>query len=125
MPCIRAFPTKDFAFLQGENARDLPDADKPNEELNALERGKHYGWPYCYDLATVSSEYAAFLKTNPAYRDLCRNAALYRAPHSLMPPHGAPLGMLYYAGDKFPDLKNRLIVSLHGYKPDRQPRARL
>ena len=34
-----------------------------------------------------------------------------------MPPHGAPLGMLYYTGDKFADLKDRLIVSLHGYKP--------
>ena len=52
------FPDEGFAFLQGENARDLPDADKPNEELNVLERGKHYGWPYCYDLATASTEYA-------------------------------------------------------------------
>ena len=51
------------------------------------------------------------------YRDLCNNAALYRPPHSLMPPHGAPLGMLYYHGDKFPELKGKLIVALHGYRP--------
>ena len=38
-------------------------------------------------------------------------------PHSVMPPHGAPLGMLYYAGEKFPALKDKLIVSLHGYRP--------
>jgi hypothetical protein len=25
--------------------------------------------------------------------------------------------MLYYAGDKFPDLKDKLIVALHGYRP--------
>lgn len=111
------FPDEGFAFLQGENARDLPDADKPNEELNALERGKHYGWPYCYDFSTVSSEYAAFLKKSGVYRDLCRNTALHRPPYSLMPPHGAPLGMLYYAGDKFPDLKDKLLVSLHSYRP--------
>ena len=36
-----------------------------------------------------------------------------------MPPHGAPLGMLYYGGEKFPALKDRLIVSLHGYRPSR------
>jgi hypothetical protein len=111
------FPDPGFALLQGENARDLPDADKPNEEINSLERGKHYGWPYCYDLSTVSAEYAAFLKQPGPYRDLCADTALYRQPHSLMPPHGAPLGMLYYGAEKFMDLKGKLIVGLHGYRP--------
>ena len=36
-----------------ERARPARTPTKPNEEMNALERGKHYGWPYCYDLATV------------------------------------------------------------------------
>lgn len=111
------FPDEGFALLQGENARDLPDANRPNEELNALEPGRHYGWPYCYGLSTASAEYAAFLKKNGPYRDLCSNAALYREPHSLMPPHAAPLGMLYYQGDKFPALKDKLLVALHGYRP--------
>ena len=26
-----------------------------------------------------------------------------------MPPHGAPLGMLYYHGDKFAELKDKLM----------------
>ena len=111
------FPDEGFALLQAENARDLPDADKPNEEINALERGKHYGWPYCHDLTTVSPEYAAFLKISAAYRNLCADAALYRRPHSLLPPHAAPLGMLYYEGGKFPELSGKLIVGLHGYRP--------
>ena len=112
------FPDAGYAFLQGENARDLEDPNKPNEEINALERGKHYGWPYCYDLDTVSPEYAAFLKkTDTRYRNLCNNAALYKRPHSLMPPHGAPLAMFYYEGKKFPELKGKLIVGLHGYRP--------
>ena len=34
-----------------------------------------------------------------------------------MPPHGAPLGMLYYHGEKFAGLKDKLIVALHGYRP--------
>ena len=110
------FPDEGFALLQGENARDLPEADRPNEEINALERGKHYGWPYCYDLATVSPEYAAFLKASSAYRNLCGDAARYRRPHSLLPPHGAPLGMLYYEGTKFPELAGKLLVGLHGYR---------
>lgn len=111
------FPDAGFAFLQAENGRDLPDIFAPNEEINALEKGKHYGWPYCYDLKTVSPEYGTFLRTASPYRNLCGNAALYRAPLSLLPPHGAPLAMLYYHGAKFPALDGKLIVGLHGYRP--------
>jgi glucose/arabinose dehydrogenase len=111
------FPDEGFAFLQGENARDLPDAMKPNEELNVIEKGRHYGWPYCYDLTTPSPEYAAFLQQPTPYQHLCTNAASYRRPHSLMPPHASPLAMLYYQGEKFPELRGKLIVGLHGYRP--------
>ena len=91
------FPDAGFALLQGENARDIPDAGKPNEEINVLEQGKHYGWPYCHDLATVGAEYAAFLKTNAALPQSLRqrgalpaaafrDAAAWRAArHALLP----------------------------------------
>jgi glucose/arabinose dehydrogenase len=111
------FPADGFAFLQGENGRDLPDPQKPNEELNAIEKGKHYGWPYCYDLSTESPEFKAFLQVKTSYRGLCGNAALYRQPFSLLPPHAAPLAMLYYSGTRFSELQGRLVVGLHGYRP--------
>lgn len=111
------FPADGFAFLQAENARDLPDPMRPNEELNAIERGRHYGWPYCYDLATASPEFRTFLRTSPAYRDFCNDTAAYRRPYSLLPPHSAPLAMLYYRGGRFPELDGRLVVGLHGYRP--------
>ena len=110
------FPEPGFAFLQGENARDLQDVFKPNEELNAIEKGKHYGWPYCYDNATPSPEFKLVLQAGP-YKNLCNNATAYKQPYSLLPPHGAPLGMLYYHGTKFPELEGKLIVGLHGYRP--------
>jgi glucose/arabinose dehydrogenase len=111
------FPSDGFAFLQGENGRDLPDPQKPNEELNAIEKGKHYGWPYCYDLSTVSAEFKPFLQLKTSYQGLCGNAALYRQPFSLLPPHAAPLSMFYYSGARFAELQGRLIVGLHGYRP--------
>jgi len=110
------FPDPGTAFLQGENARDLQDTFAPNEEINAIEQGGHYGWPYCYDLTTPSPEFKRLLQSGPL-RDFCSSAALTRQPWSLLPPHGAPLGMLYYTADRFDDLKGKLLVSLHGYRP--------
>ncbi|MBR0711669.1 PQQ-dependent sugar dehydrogenase [Bradyrhizobium liaoningense] len=110
------FPDAGYAFLQGENARDLPDIFKPNEEINAVEQGKHYGWPYCYDLSTPSPEFRLVLQSG-TYKSLCSANALYKPPLTLMPPHGAPLAMLYYHGAKFPELEGKLLVGLHGYRP--------
>jgi glucose/arabinose dehydrogenase len=110
------FPDTGYAFLQGENGRDLPDIFEPNEEINALEKGKHYGWPYCFDLSTPSPEFKLVLQSGP-YKNLCNNPAVYKQPYSLMPPHGAPLGMLYYNANKFPELDGKLLVGLHGYRP--------
>jgi glucose/arabinose dehydrogenase len=109
------FPEPGYAFLQGENGRDLKDVFKPNEELNSIEKGRHYGWPYCYDLSTPSPEFKTVLEAGQ-YKNFCGNTAAYRQPHSLLPPHGAPLGMLYYHGSKFPELDGKLLVALHGYR---------
>lgn len=109
------FPDRGYAFLQGENARDLQDLFAPNEEINALEQGRHYGWPYCYDLATPSPEFRRLLQSG-SFKDFC-SAASTRKPWSLLPPHGAPLGMLYYTADRFDELKGKLLVGLHGYRP--------
>lgn len=110
------FPEPGTAFLQGENARDLQDIFTPNEEINAIEQGRHYGWPYCYDLTTASPEFKRVLQAG-SYKDFCTSAARYKPPLSLLPPHGAPLGMLYYNADRFAELKGRLLVGLHGYRP--------
>lgn len=110
------FPDAGYAFLQGENGRDLPDIFKPNEEINAIEQGRHYGWPYCFDLSTPSPEFRTVLQSG-TYKSLCTANAIYRQPLSLLPPHGAPLAMLYYHGAKFPELEGKLLVGLHGYRP--------
>ncbi|MCG2643650.1 PQQ-dependent sugar dehydrogenase [Bradyrhizobium sp. WYCCWR 12678] len=110
------FPDAGYAFLQGENGRDLPDIFKPNEEINAIEQGRHYGWPYCYDLSTPSPEFKSVLQSG-VYKSLCTANTLYKQPFSLLPPHGAPLAMLYYHGAKFPELEGKLLIGLHGYRP--------
>ena len=97
-------------LLQGENSEDFTPADTPFEELNVLRQGAHYGWPYCYDMTG----------TNPVWADAhvmdCSSDA-HTKPVRLLPPHSAPLSMLYYDGRMFPQLRGKLLIALHGYRP--------
>jgi len=98
------------AILQAENSYDFaPGAETPFEEINLLERGADYGWPYCFDM---TGRTAAWKGRAPLD---CRSAA-HRKPALLMPPHAAPLGMAIYEGAMFPELKGRLLVGYHGYR---------
>lgn len=109
-----AFQPGSGALWQAENARDaiqvaLPalknDNELPHDELNLVQPGQFYGWPYCYDDNRSSPEYPAL------------NCAKYRAPARLLPPHAAPLGMTFYTAQGFPALyRNSLIVGYHGYR---------
>lgn len=92
-------------ILQGENGIDLKDAEEPYEELNVIRRGGFYGWPYC-----------ANRKLDTGYIPNGCGRGDYVEPYSLMPPHVAPLDMLYYSGDRLPALQDKLLVSWHGYR---------
>lgn len=94
--------------LQAENSYDFDSRWSPFEELNVIEAGRHYGWPYCADAAQAT----------PAWRDKadwCRSDA-HTAPALLLPPHAAPLDMLWYEGAMFPALQNRLLMTWHGHR---------
>lgn len=100
-------------LFQGENSRDaiqknnplLDDNLLPHEELNLIAKDHHYGWPYCYDNNQTSPEFKGW------------NCEKYQKPLILLPPHSAPLGMIFYEGSMFPNwYKNKLIIALHGYR---------
>jgi glucose/arabinose dehydrogenase len=97
-------------LLQAENSEDFAPADTPFEELNVLRQGAHYGWPYCYDMAGSNPEWA------DAHVMDC-NSSAHTKPVRLLPPHSAPLSMLYYDGAMFPKLRGKLVIALHGYRP--------
>lgn len=94
---------KTHILFQGENGSD-GDAQIVPEELNLIEEGKHYGWPYCS--GDVSS--AEFPNSQ---------CSTYQSPILLWPAHAAPLGMCFYQGKMFPaDYFGKLIVAFHGYR---------
>jgi glucose/arabinose dehydrogenase len=97
-------------LLQAENSMDFPDAFSPAEELNVLRPAAHYGWPYCYEMNKPAPVWARAGAMD------CRSAR-HTPPALLLPPHSAPLSMLYYNGAMFPELRGKLLLSLHGYRP--------
>lgn len=91
---------------QAENSIDLDTPERPFDEINGLEAGRHYGWPYCTDMGTAM----------PGWTARQADCSSRNSPASLLPPHTAPLSMLYYDGAMFPQLRGRLLVGWHGYR---------
>lgn len=95
---------------EGENSREVRNATKmnplgPYDELNLIEKGVHYGWPYCEEGGTPSREYSSAANLD---------CSKYRPAALFLPPHSAPLSMFFYTGRKLPAwYRGRLIVALH------------
>ena len=93
-------------IYQGENSVDLNTPERPFDEINRLEAGRHYGWPYCTDRGTAM----------PGWTAAQEQCGRRTAPLSLLPPHAAPLDMLYYDGAMFPQWRGRMLMSWHGHR---------
>ena len=81
--------------------------EKPGDEINRIEDGKHYGWPYFVERNTQNSNLtdakgslASADATPPAY---------------LLQPHSSPIDLRFYTGTKFPaSYRGAMFVALHG-----------
>lgn len=89
-------------LLQGENSIDYPDEGAPPEELNLLQYGRHYSWPYCVGNRMPARGY-----------EQRHDCSREEQPLMLWPAHAAPFQMIapndgYYG--------QQLIVAWHGYR---------
>lgn len=105
-------PTSE-AILQAENSMDFKEEGTPREEINVIREGRHYGWPYCYEMQEL----------NPAYKRTLFNRSIpkidcsrFESPTLLLGAHSAPLDMIFYQGSLFPELTGKLLISYHGYR---------
>lgn len=72
------------------------------DEINRIEPGAHYGWPWCVG--------AQRLPARPGAIDCERTAA----PALALPTGSYPLGLAWYDHAALPDLQGSLLVTLHG-----------
>jgi hypothetical protein len=103
-------------LFAGENG---PDADHP-EELNWIQKGKHYGFPYRFGC----DEHPMYADAVPAPEGLVFERPVANlGPDQLVngmvthtfPPHAAPTGMLFYRDGSLPArYKGQFLVTLFG-----------
>ena len=89
-----------------DNARDLLGDDFPPDELNQVERGKFYGWPYAHGNRVADPEFG------PKNAEIIANST---TPAHHFRAHNAPLGMGFLTDKRLPSqYQNIALVALHG-----------
>jgi len=85
-----------------DNGRDLLGDDRPPEELNQINQGQHYGWPFYYGNNNIDT---TFRKQPPS--------GLMPIPaRHFFTAHSAPLSLLFLRHN--PHLPNTALITLHG-----------
>jgi glucose/arabinose dehydrogenase len=88
-----------------DNGRDWMGDDLPPDELNhALEKGMHFGFPYCHGKNIPDPQFGKKHK--------CEE---FVPPAMELGAHVASLGMRFYTGTMFPaEYRNQIFIAEHG-----------
>ena len=85
--------------------------DHQREELNHIQDGHRYGWPYVYENGIFDPQH---LPQEKGYTlDAWRKEST--SPDLTYTAHASPIGFLFYTGSQFPaEYKNDAFVAFHG-----------
>ncbi|WP_375768966.1 PQQ-dependent sugar dehydrogenase [Archangium gephyra] len=95
-----------------DHGSDSRGDDFPPEELNLLEQGGDYGWPFCAGKQVVDP----FISSEPP-GDLARADYCARTKPSTLEyqGHSAPMTLVFYSGSQFPaEFRNDAFLALRG-----------
>ncbi|MBM4335110.1 MAG: sorbosone dehydrogenase family protein [Deltaproteobacteria bacterium] len=96
----------DGAMYATDNGRDLLGDDFPPCELNRIEPGRFYGWPFVNGMGVPDPDFGA--------KGGAKTAEATSPAHGFG-AHTAPLGMRFYRGNAFPArYRGQAFVALHG-----------
>jgi glucose/arabinose dehydrogenase len=94
-----------------DHGSDWRGDNQPPEELNLLVESNNYGWPFCYGNKQIDP----YIATDPRGKtksEFCRDST---GPVLTYQAHSAPIGMVYYTGDRFPEMyRNDAFVAMRG-----------
>ncbi|HEY3378825.1 MAG TPA: PQQ-dependent sugar dehydrogenase [Armatimonadota bacterium] len=86
-------------------------ANVPPEELNRLEDGRHYGWPWCYGKRVVDT----LTPGNPPGMTIAQFAATTAPAVLEYQAHSSPIQLLFYTGASFPaTYRHDAFLTFHG-----------
>ena len=93
-----------------EMGRDLLGDDLPPDEINILQEGGDYGWPYCYGKNIEDTTFRGGNKIE----NTCQEPNKITSYIDL-PAHSAPLGLAFIPRDSWPaEYHDDLLVAFHG-----------
>jgi glucose/arabinose dehydrogenase len=93
----------------GDTAQDGSGATFPPDEINLVEAGKHYGYPF-YVGRNLTNEVPELKDARPTV-----TAEHAVPPAYALPAHVTPIDLRFYTGTQFPPrYHNALFLSLHG-----------
>jgi glucose/arabinose dehydrogenase len=101
---------KTGALWADDMGQDKLGEELPPDEINLIEDGKHYGFPY-------------FVGNNIPNTDLPNAKGLLKASDATPPafelqPHCSPIDLRFYTGEKFPAAyRGAMFIALHGSSP--------
>lgn len=94
------------ALYATDNGRDLLGDDTPHCELNLVEEGADYGWPYAYDDRQPDPDFG------PGNEDKVQASRAFAHGFGA---HRAPLGVRFFANDTAPEgYAGAALAALHG-----------
>jgi len=91
-----------------EMGRDLLGDDLPPDEINIIEQGRDYGWPFCFGRNVHDTNF------DPSHKRRCSEPESFPS-HINVPAHSAPLGLAFFPEGVWPEeFRNDLLVAYHG-----------
>ncbi len=106
-PFLAVHPSRGELWVT-EMGRDFLGDDLPPDEINRVEGGKFYGWPYCYGNRVHDRSF----DREGAFAEKCLRS---EPPLFEIAAHSAPLGLAFIDSPQFPrDWQGDLLVAYHG-----------
>lgn len=94
-----------------DHGSDMRGNDIPPEELNRIEQDRHYGWPFCYGEREVDFVLSADPE-DQTKQEFCAGTEPMTLGYT---PHAAPMQMVFYRGEAFPDpYRSSAFVAMRG-----------